>query len=163
MNNIKFIVTGGTIDDISYEDEKEAPIEHSSLLPELIKQIESENYEIEILMQKDSRFINENDRKIILKACKQSSEEKIIVSHGTFTLAETAKYLGNAKISKTIVLFGSLIPANKPNSDALENLKFAIKSVQELSNGVYVAMNGKVFNFNNVRKNLTTGMFEEIN
>lgn len=163
MSNIRILVTGGTIDDLEYEKEEDAPKNHQSLIPDLLKQSRiSVDYEIEILMQKDSRFVNDADRQLILEKCQESEEDKIIIIHGTFTMSETAKYLGQANPSKTIVLFGAAIPANKESSDALFNLGAAFLASQLVENGVYIVMNGKVFSWNNVKKNLTTGYFEEL-
>jgi L-asparaginase len=162
-NKIKFLVTGGTIDDLNYDDEEHAPKNHKSLIPNLLKQLRIDDYKIELLMQKDSRLISDKDRELILDRCKNSKEIKIIISHGTFTLSDTAKYLGKANLDKTIVLFGAMIPANKENSDALNNLGQAIEAVKKLDYGVFIVMNGKIFNWDNVRKNLSTGMFEELN
>lgn len=163
-SKIKILITGGTIDDLEYEKEEDAPQNHQSLTPNLLKQSRiTAEYDVEVLMQKDSRFITNEDRKIILEKCKSCTEEKIIVTHGTATMPETAKFLGRANIGKTIVLFGSAIPANKENSDTLYNLGSAFIAVQLLSAGVYIVMNGKVFAWDNVKKNFFTGYFEEAN
>ena len=159
---IKIFVTGGTINNLEYNSEDKAPKNLKSLIPELLEKSRiSVDYNYEALMMKDSRFVNDEDRKIISEKCKKCKENKIIISHGTMAMAITANFLGKSRIKKTIVLTGSAIPANKENSDALFNLGFAIASVQILKNGVYIAMNGKIFSWDNVRKNLKTGMFEE--
>jgi L-asparaginase len=159
---IKVLITGGTIDDLDYEREEDAPQNHESLIPELLEQARvTPEYDSEILMQKDSRVITDKDRELILEKCKASSEDRIIITHGTYTMPGTAKYLGKVGLDKTIVLFGAHIPANKPNSDALFNLGTAFIAVQLLSKGVYVLMNGKVFTWDNVRKDFPTGYFKE--
>lgn len=112
-------------------------------------------------MQKDSRVITDNDRQTILTKCKDTIEDRIIITHGTFTMPGTAKYLGKANLDKTIVLFGAHIPANKDHSDALFNLGTAFIASQLLSKGVYVLMNGKVFTWDNVKKDFPTGYFKE--
>ncbi len=111
-------------------------------------------------MSKDSKFVTDDDRALVLKKCLECAEEKIVITHGTMTMSETAKYLGKRKLQKTIVLFGSAMPANKANSDALFNLGAALSTVQLLPIGVYIVMNGKVFSWDNVKKNLDTGFFE---
>jgi L-asparaginase len=159
---LKIFITGGTIDNIEYANEKEAPKNPHSLIPALLKQARlAVDYDYEILIQKDSRFVTASDRELILKKCKNSKEEKIIISHGTFTMPVTAKYLGKKNLNKTIVLFGSHIPANKDNSDALFNLGTAIVACQLLPQGVFITMNGRVFTWDNVRKELPTGYFKE--
>lgn len=142
--------------------ERDVPKNHQSLIPALLNQSRiTPEYEVEILMQKDSRVITDKDREIILEKCKNSNEDKIIITHGTYTMPVTAKCLGNANIDKTIVLFGAHIPANKVNSDALFNLGAAFIASQLLSKGVYLVMNGKVFMWDNVRKDFPTGYFKE--
>ncbi|MEW6748175.1 MAG: asparaginase domain-containing protein [Candidatus Micrarchaeota archaeon] len=158
---IKVLVTGGTIDGIEYESIEDAPKSHESLIPGLLREARvSTDYSVEILMSKDSRFVTDDDRKIILERCKECEEGRIIITHGTFTMPDTAKYLGKQDIGKTIVLFGSAVPANKEGSDALFNLGAALMAVQLLPAGVYVIMNGRVFSWDNVKKNLETGYFE---
>jgi L-asparaginase len=112
-------------------------------------------------MSKDSKFVTDEDREIILKRCRECKEEKIVITHGTMTMPLTAKYLGEKSLAKTIVLLGSAIPANEENSDALFNLGAALTAVQLLPAGVYLTMNGKVFSWENVKKNLETGFFEK--
>ena len=87
-------------------------------------------------------------------------EDKIVITHGTMSLPVTAKYIGRNHLSKTIVLVGSMIPLNKTTTDAFFNLGGALVAVQLLPHGVYVAMNGKIFTWDNVRKNLENGYFE---
>ncbi len=158
---IKILVTGGTIDDLDYEKEEDAPTNHQSLIPDLLKQARiTSEYEVEVLMQKDSRVVTDDDRKLILERCQNAEEDKIIITHGTFTMPETAQYLGKANLNKTIVLFGAAVPANKDKSDALFNLGAAFIASQLSSHGVYVVMNGKVFNWDNVQKDFTTGDFK---
>ena len=118
-------------------------------------------YDVEELMAKDSKFLSEKDREKIIEKCISAKEDRIIITHGAYTMALTAKKLGKAGIGKTIVLTGSMIPANKPESDALFNLGKALGVVQTLPTGVYIAMNGRVFNWQNVKKNARSGSFEE--
>jgi len=111
---IRLLVTGGTIDHLDYTKEENTPKKHLSLIPNLLKQARiSVDCEIEILMQKDSRVITENDRRLILDRCINCAEKRILIIHGTFTMPETAKYIGKNNLDKTIILFGSAIPANK--------------------------------------------------
>src|SRR5690348_5161476 len=103
MDRIKILITGGTIDDLDYEKEENAPKNHLSLIPDLLKQARiTKDYDVEVLMQKDSRVVTEEDRKLILERCQNYEENKIIITHGTFTMPETARYLGVANLEKTI-------------------------------------------------------------
>ncbi len=116
---------------------------------------------IELICQKDSRVLTETDRKKILSACKNSKEDRIVITHGTYTMAETAAYLGPKIKNKTIVLTGSVIPFTGKGSDAMFNLGAAFSAVQLLDHGVYVLMNGKIFYWDNVRKDTKTKRFVE--
>lgn len=158
---IKVFITGGTIDNLEYDKENKAPKNQKTIIPDLLKKaIISLDYNIEEVCFKDSKFITDKDRDLLLKKCKECPEEKIIVTHGTMTMPITAKYLGKNKLSKTIVFLGSAIPGNRENSDALFNIGLAFASVQLLPPGVYVTMNDKIFSWNNVKKNLGTGYFQ---
>ena len=159
---IKIFITGGTIDDLNYDSEDKITNNPKSLIPELLKQARlSEKYDAEVLFMKDSRLVTDEERQIIFENCKNCKENKIIITHGTMTMPITAKFLGKSSIKKTIVLTGSALPANDKKSDALFNLGFAFAAVQLLPQGVYIAMNGEIFYWNNVRKNLKTGYFEK--
>ena len=158
---IKVLITGGTIDNLEYDSEDKVPKNQKTIIPDLLKKSKiSLDYDVEEVCFKDSRFVNDSDRKVLLKKCKECPEDKIVITHGTMTMPLTSKYLGKNKLSKTIVLLGSAIPGNKENSDALFNIGLAFASVQLLPHGVYVTMNGKIFLWNNVKKNLDTGYFE---
>ena len=122
----------------------------------------NEDIEIKFLMAKDSLLMNEEDRQRILEECKKSKEDRIIITHGTDTMAETAKTLGNGIKDKTIVLLGAMVPYNKKDSDALFNFGSAISVVQTLPKGTYIVMNGKIFDWNNVKKNKKLERFETI-
>jgi len=160
--HIKLLITGGTIDDVDYEHEEDAPTDKASFVPSLIRQSRVRlPYEHEIILQKDSRFITDEDRQHVLDKCRSCAEDKILITHGSYTMAQTAKVLGEAKLDKTIVLFGSMVPINESDSDALFNLGSAFMSVQLLPRGVYIISNGKVFSWENVRKNERGKYFEE--
>tara|TARA_B100000929_G_scaffold82562_1_gene64437 strand:+ start:3258 stop:3695 length:438 start_codon:yes stop_codon:yes gene_type:complete len=118
------------------------------------------DYTIESVFKKDSRAINENDRKLLVCKIKESTATKILITHGTFTMEDTAKYIGRLNLKKTIVLVGSFILGSSENTDAPFNLGYAISSLQLLKPDVYIAMNGQIFLWNNVSKNLETNKFE---
>jgi L-asparaginase len=152
--SIKIITTGGTIDDLDYECTEDEPKNHTSCIPNLVQQLKySGEYTIEALFHKDSRHITLEDRELIFHRCELSREDKIIITHGTITMVNTAKYLGQKNISKTIILVGSLLPANRKNSDAIANLSTALHAVQKLPYGVYISMQGEIFSWENVKKN----------
>ena len=118
--------------------------------------------EVRTLMMVDSLEMTDEDRGLIAEHCKKSKEDKIIITHGTDTMAETAQLLAKKAIGKTIVITGAMIPYKFGSSDGLFNLGSALAFVQTLPPGVYVAMNGRYFNAENVRKNKETGVFEEL-
>lgn len=159
---VRLLITGGTIDDVDYDKEEFAPINRGSFIPSLLRQSRVRlKYEYEIILQKDSRFIDDDDVQIIVEKCQEAEEDKLLITHGTYTLAKTAKILGVLRIPKTIVLFGSMIPVNREGSDALFNLGNAFMAATLLPHGVYVVSNGKIFNWDNVRKNDEGRFFEE--
>jgi L-asparaginase len=158
---VKVLTTGGTIDDLDYASVDEEPKAHKTYVPELFKQARINiDINFEKLMSKDSKFVTDEDRELILKKSKECTEDKIIITHGTETMSKTAEYLGKKDLEKTIILLGAFIPANRNKSDALFNLGSAITAVQILPAGVYVTMNGKIFSWDNVKKNMDTGSFE---
>lgn len=160
---IKIFVTGGTFDK-EYNEITGELFFKKTHLPEMLELGRCKvSLEIETLMMIDSLHMTDDDRQIILKKCKNSIEEKILITHGTDTMIETAKLIANEVKNKTIVLTGAMIPYKFGSSDGLFNLGSAIAFVQALPKGVYIAMNGKSFHSNNVRKNKSLGEFEEIN
>ena len=118
--------------------------------------------EIRTLMMIDSLEMTNEDRELIAHQCEQCDEDQIIITHGTDTMDKTARLLAKNVRSKTIILTGVMIPIKFGSSDGLFNLGSALAFAQTLPPGVYVAMNGKYFNWDNVRKNRQTGVFEEM-
>jgi L-asparaginase len=110
----------------------------------------------------DSLDMQDADRARVLDACRRAAENAIVIIHGTDTMRETAAVLGAASLGKTIVLTGAMIPYEIANSDALFNLGVAVGVAQVLPAGVYVAMNGQVFPWDNVQKNKTAGVFQTL-
>ena len=97
---------------------------------------------------------------LILSKCLECNENKVVITHGTDTMVETARLLDGQIKNKVVVLFGSMVPYSINNSDALFNLGAALSAVQNKTNGVYIAMNGQVFDFDKVEKNKALGIFE---
>ncbi|HEX5653835.1 MAG TPA: asparaginase domain-containing protein [Chitinophagaceae bacterium] len=118
--------------------------------------------EIRTLMMIDSLEMTDEDRELIAYQCIQCDENMIVITHGTDTMSATAKMLAEKVKEKTIILTGAMIPIKFGSSDGLFNLGSALAFAQTLPPGVYVAMNGRYFNWDNVRKNKQTGMFEEL-
>lgn len=159
---IKILVTGGTFDK-EYDEINGQLYFKDTHLPELLKMGRSNlNVQVRTLMMVDSLEMTDADRELIVSHCKQCNEEKIVITHGTDTMELTARKLGEVALDKTIVLTGAMIPIKFGSSDGLFNLGSAMAFVQSLPKGVYVAMNGRYFMWNNVRKNKGTGTFEEI-
>jgi L-asparaginase len=156
---IKLFITGGTIDNIHKDKHKF----RKTYLPQMLKQSKiTLPISVEKLILKDSRELTDDDRELILKKCLACKDGKIIITHGTFTMSETANFLYDKIKNKTIILTGSMIPFIEKNSDALFNLGCAVTAVQTLPNGVYITMNGKIFHGNNVKKNIKHGEFEKL-
>ena len=157
---IKIFVTGGTFDK-EYNPISEGFVFNETHIPELLKRSRSLlNTEVRTVMLIDSLEITESDQEIILKACEDTEEDKIIITHGTSNMEKTAQFLGKSIKNKTIVLTGAMIPYAFRESDALFNMGAALAFVQPLPPGVYITMNGKYYNWDNVTKNTKLGLFE---
>src|SRR6476660_9793567 len=160
--SIRIFVTGGTFDK-EYNELNGQLYFKDSHLPEMLDLGRNlVPVEIRTLMMVDSLEITDDDRDLIAEHCKKSKEDKIIITHGTDTMADTAQLLDKKVKGKTIVITGAMIPYKFGSSDGLFNLGSAMAFVQTLKHGVYVAMNGRYFKASNVRKNKETGGFEEI-
>ncbi len=118
-------------------------------------------YTIETLMMIDSLEMTDADREKILSHCKSTVEDKILITHGTDTITDTAAFLAKENLNKTIVFTGALIPYSLGSSDGMFNLGSAFAFVQTLPVGVYIVMNGKYFQWNEVQKNRASGYFEK--
>ena len=159
---IKIFVTGGTFDK-DYDEKNGKLYFKDTHMSEILNLGRSKvEVNIETLMMIDSLDMKETDRRLIVDSCETTNEKNIIVTHGTDTMTETAKKIGEKNLQKTIVLTGAMIPYKFGTSDGLFNIASALAYVQTLSNGVYVAMNGRIFTYDNVIKNKETGVFEEI-
>jgi L-asparaginase len=159
---IRFYVTGGTFDKEYNELDGSLFFKDTHLREMLTLGRCKLNLEIRTLMMIDSEEMTAVDREMIRKACAESSTDRIVISHGTDTMAETARFLGETVNDKTIVLVGAMVPFTFGSSDGLFNLGSALAFVQTLPPGIYVAMNGRCFSWHNVRKNRSTGLFEEL-
>ncbi len=159
---IRIFVTGGTFDK-EYNELNGTLYFKDTHLPEMLKLGRARvPIEIRTLMMMDSIDMTEADRELIAQNCLKAEEDKIIITHGTDTMVETARVIASKVKDKTIVLTGAMIPYKFGSSDGLFNLGSAIAFVQTLPKGVYNAMNGRYFNWDNCQKNRDKGEFEEI-
>jgi L-asparaginase len=160
--SLRIIATGGTFD--KHYNELTGVLGFSeSHLPAVIARARlTVPVELEVLPLLDSLDMQDADRARVLASCQAASDKSIVIVHGTDTMKDTAGVLGPANLGKTIVLTGAMIPYSIDNSDAFFNLGFATAAAQILSPGVYVAMNGQVFAWDNVTKNRTAGVFQPL-
>ena len=159
---IRLFITGGTIDKVYNKSNGELEFDKTHF-PEILSRARVEvDLLIEELLFIDSLDMVEADRGLILEKCAQCEERFILITHGTDTMCETARLLGESSIDKTIVLFGSMVPYAVSNSDAFFNFGCALGSLQLLETGVYIAMNGRVLPWNDVEKNRSLGIFQTL-
>jgi L-asparaginase len=161
ISRLLIITTGGTIDKIYFDDMSDYQI-GESLISQILQAM-NVGFELEVnpLMRKDSLHLDENDRLSIRDAIRESDTRHVLITHGTDTMVDTAAVLKELT-DRTIVLTGSLNPARFRDSDAVFNIGCAVGAVQSLSPGVYIAMNGRIWNPDKVRKNRKANRFEEI-
>tara|TARA_Y100000768_G_scaffold6500_1_gene4562 strand:- start:509 stop:994 length:486 start_codon:yes stop_codon:yes gene_type:complete len=160
--SLRIFVTGGTFDK-EYDEITGNLFFKKTHLREMLDLGRAKiDINISTLMMKDSLEMDKNDRSIVVDNCFKSIESNIIITHGTDTMIDTATSIANAKLNKTIVLTGAMIPYKFGSSDGLFNLGAAIGFVQSLPNGVYIAMNGKYFHYDKVKKNKEIGEFVPI-
>ena len=158
---IRIFVTGGTFDK-EYDELTGRLYFKDSHVLEMLK-LGRSNLELEIrtLMMIDSLEMTDADRNLIVEQCRNEPERQIVITHGTDTMITTAQALAAQIKDKTIVLTGAMVPYKFGSSDGLFNLGSALAFAQTLQPGVYVAMNGRYFPADGVRKNRQTGIFEE--
>jgi L-asparaginase len=158
--SIRVLVTGGTFDK-QYDELNgtlsfgETNVEH--MLGRGRSRLEAVT---EVLMMVDSLEMTGAQRQRIVTACRECAEAQVVITHGTDTMVETAQAIAAARLDKTVVLTGAMVPYVFGSSDGLFNLGSALSFVQVLPPGVYVAMNGRWFPFDDVRKNRELGVFE---
>ena len=158
---IKIFTTGGTIDKIYFDRKSEYQVGDPQARGVLEKANVVVDYEVESILRKDSLDMTDQDREFIRSKVESSPHDRIIVTHGTDTMIKTARELESIP-GKTIVMTGSMYPAQFKESDAVFNIACAIISVQILKPGVFIAMNGRIFYPRNVRKNAEMNRFEDI-
>jgi len=159
---IRLLVTGGTFDK-EYDELDGSLVFQDSHVKEMLSLGRCRvPVKVRTLMMIDSLEMGDDERDMILRNCQTCDEEHIVITHGTDTMELTARHLGHAITDKTVILVGAMIPYTFGSSDGLFNLGAAIAFAQTLPHGVYVAMNGRVFPYDRVRKNRRIGEFEEI-
>ena len=157
---IKFFAVGGTIDKVYFDALSEYEVGESNIGDILNNARVNFEYDISSLLKKDSLDMTDQDRLIILQAVQDDSNDKIIITHGTDTMIETAKTLSIVR-NKVIILTGAMEPAKFKSSDAIFNLGSAVAAVQALPHGVYLVISGRIFSPDNVKKNRVLKKFEE--
>lgn len=161
-DKIQIVITGGTIDKVYDKIEGQLVFQKTMIEAMLAQSRCRVPVGLTKVMLKDSLHMDDEDRDQVLEAVRRLRTRQVIISHGTDTMVETARVLGRAGLAKTVVLFGAMIPYAFGNSDALFNFGSAVAAVQTLPPSVYVTMNGRVFDWDNVRKDRKAGVFEEI-
>jgi len=159
--DVKIFTTGGTIDKVYFDAKSTYEVGDPQIVDILREANVTIDWELETLFRKDSLDLTDEDRAIIVEKVRQESCPRILITHGTDTMIETAKALQGIP-GKTIVLVGSLSPARFKSSDAEFNIGFALAAAQTLPPGVYIAMNGRIFLPDRVRKNREANRFEPI-
>lgn len=159
---IHFIATGGTFEK-HYNALDGELVFVQTHLPEMLERARvTVSYTYETVFLMDSLDMQDSHRLNVLEACRRSDTARIVIVHGTDTMRETAEVLGKTGLGKTIVLTGAMVPYEFEGSDAFFNLGAAVGAVQLLPEGVYIMMNGRVFDWNHVTKNRQIGQFETV-
>jgi L-asparaginase len=159
LNHLTIVATGGTIDKIYFDDKSNYQI-GAPQIGEILNQLGvAFTFDVIALMRKDSLHMDDADRDLIRRTILAQPHRHVLVTHGTDTMVETARVLADIP-GKTIVLTGALNPARFQGSDAVFNIGCAVGSIQALPDGVYIAMNGRVWDPQRVRKNVAANRFE---
>ncbi|MCW8907314.1 MAG: asparaginase domain-containing protein [Sedimenticola sp.] len=158
---IKIYTTGGTIDKIYFDAKSEFQVGEPQISGLLKEANIAFDFEVESLLRKDSLEMTDADRRLIAQRLRDETTDRILLTHGTDTMVDTARELVGIE-GKTIVLTGSMQPARLRVSDAIFNIGYAVAAVQLLPPGVYVAMNGQLFDPLHARKNVAEHRFEMI-
>ena len=157
---LEILTTGGTIDKIYFDAKSDYEIGD----PQIVELLQDANltvaYQVRSLLKKDSLELTDSDRQNIRQAVADSPAEQIVITHGTDTMIKTANVLQGIA-GKTVVLTGAMQPARFRFTDAIFNVASAITAVQTLRPGVYIAMNGRIFDPAHTRKNVALNRFEE--
>ena len=156
---IEILCCGGTIDKIYFDAKSSYQVGEPAAI-DILDRARVESPPIKSIIKKDSLDMTDEDRRQVITAARQSTATRLVICHGTDTMAQTAKTLDAANLNKTVVLVGAFLPAIFRNSDADFNLGFALAAANTLSAGVYVTMNGKILPAQTAYKNVEVGCFE---
>jgi len=156
---IAILTTGGTFDKVYFDANSDYSIGEPCITSILDEGNVTSDYRVQSILKKDSLDIAQDERELIKNSVLECDEERIIIIHGTDTMDKTAKFLEDIK-EKTIILTGAMQPARFKKTDATFNSGFAYAAALSLDHGIYIAMNGEIFNPNNVKKNIDLGRFE---
>jgi L-asparaginase len=159
MDNLLIVTTGGTIDKVYFDDKSDYQVGEPQIGRILEELGVAFRFRVIPLIRKDSLHIGAADRELLRATIAAQDEDKVLITHGTDTMVETAKVLATIP-GKTIVLTGALNPARFRGSDAEFNIGTAVGAVQSLPPGVYIAMNGRIWDPSKVRKNVDANRFE---
>ena len=163
---IQIFLTGGTIDKHYVQANGKMDFADSHIAEILEQGRNRSDIDIKTLVFKDSLQMDDADRELIASQCNESTSKKIVITHGTDTMVQTAthiaEYYPNAIKEKTIVLVGAMIPHEISYSDATFNLGFALGAANCLPSGIFITMNGRIFDWDKVQKNLALGEFETV-
>ncbi len=160
--SVRVFVTGGTFDK-EYDELSGTLFFRNTHVPEMLRRGRCEvEVDVQTLMMVDSLDMTAAQREKIVTACRACAEQCIVITHGTDTMVETAAAIATGVRGKTVVLTGAMVPYAFGSSDGLFNLGSALSFVQALAPGVYIAMNGRSFSWDNVRKNRDIGVFERL-
>ena len=158
---VKIFTTGGTIDKLYYDARSSYEVGEPQIA-EILKEANVQvGYDVETLFRKDSLDLTDADRAVLADHVRRTPQRHVLITHGTDTMVQTAQALAGIS-DKVIVLVGSLSPARFRNSDAVFNIGFAMAAVQALADGIYIAMNGCIFDPSHVQKNRAANRFEAI-
>jgi L-asparaginase len=156
---IHVFAVGGTIDKVYFDAKSDFQVGEPQIGELLHESNVTFDYVVESLMRKDSIDMTDDDRRLVREAVDACEDERILITHGTDTMADTARYL-HGVTGKTVVFTGAMQPARFRVSDAIFNIGFAIGALQQLPNGIYVAMNGQVFDPAHLHENVKAHRFE---
>ncbi len=157
--SVKIFCTGGTIDKVYFDALSDYRI-GEPVVPDVLAEAQAQfSYTVESILKKDSLEMTDEDREKIFRCVRQEECARILITHGTDTMIDTARRLAEVR-DKTIVLTGAMQPARFRDTDAVFNIGYAIAAVQHLPAGVYLAMNGQIFTPDAVRKNRAKAKFE---
>jgi L-asparaginase len=157
---IKIFTVGGTIDKIYFDQKSKYEVGEPAVVQILQEANVTLPYQCERILQKDSLELTDDDRRQIYEAVQADRHRHIVITHGTDTMIQTAKTLQPLAADRIIVLTGAMMPAKFRESDAIFNIGGAIIAAQALPPGVYIVMNGQVFDPNKLRKNVELNRFE---